>query len=78
MYGIVLNYSPIYHPQENGMAEATNKEIVGNIQRNLEDKKVEWLEELSKVLWAQKMRKKRVMDESLFATVLRIAAVLLT
>ena len=34
-----LNYSLVYHPQANGMAKATNKAIVGNIQRNLEDQK---------------------------------------
>jgi len=30
MYGIRVNYSPVYHPQANGMAEATNKAIVAN------------------------------------------------
>ena len=24
MYGIKINFSPVYHPQANGMAEATN------------------------------------------------------
>ena len=52
MYGIRLNYSPVYHPHENGMVEATNKMIVGNIRRNLEEKKGGWLEELLKVVWA--------------------------
>ena len=31
MYGIKVNYSPVYHPQANGMDEATNKVIVVNI-----------------------------------------------
>lgn len=66
MYGIALNYLPIYHSQENGMAEATNKAIVGNIRRNLEDKKGVWVEELSKVLWSQRTTKKRATDESPF------------
>ena len=37
MYGIKANYSLVYHPQVNGMAKATNKAIVGNMLRNLED-----------------------------------------
>ena len=53
MYGIKVNYSSVYHPQENGMTEVTNKELVGNMRRKLEDKKGAWLEELPKVLWAQ-------------------------
>ncbi|KAL5573453.1 hypothetical protein UlMin_023050 [Ulmus minor] len=65
MYGITMNYSPVYHPQANRMAEATNKAIVGNIRRNLEDKKGVWLKELPKVLWAQKTTKRRATDESL-------------
>ena len=39
IYGMRVNYSLVYHPQANGMVEATNKAIVGNMRRNLEDKK---------------------------------------
>ena len=52
MYIIGLNYSPVYHPQANRMAKVTNKAIIGNIRRNVKDKKGAWLEELPKVLWA--------------------------
>ena len=75
MYGIRVNYSPVYHPQANSMAEATNKAVVGNMRRNLEDKKGAWLEELPKVLWAQRMTKKRATDESPFALVFGTEAV---
>ena len=64
-----MNYSPVYHPQANRMVEATNKAIVGNMRRNLEDKKRAWLEKLPKVLWAQMTTKKRATDESPFALV---------
>ena len=78
MYGIKIKFSPVYHPQANGMEKVTNKLIVGNIWRNLEDKKGAWLEELPKVLWAQQMIKKRVIDESPFALVHGIEVVLMT
>ena len=78
IYGIRVNYSPAYHPQVNGMAEATNKMIVRTMQRNLEDKKGAWLEELPKVLWAQRTMNKRVTDESPFTLVFRTEAVLPT
>ena len=78
MYGITVNYSPVYHPQANGMTKATNKAILGNMRMNLEDKKGAWLEELSKVLWAQRTTKKRVTDESPFALVFGTEAVLPT
>ena len=60
------------------MAEATNKLIVGNLQRNLEERKGAWLEELPKVLWAQRTTKKRATDETPFALVYGTEAVLPT
>ena len=53
MYGIKIKFSPVYHPHANGMAKATNKLVVGNLRRNLEERRVAWLEELLKVLWVQ-------------------------
>ncbi|KAL5555669.1 hypothetical protein UlMin_037905 [Ulmus minor] len=50
MYGIKIKFSPVYHPQANEMTKATNKLIVGNLRRNLEERRGAWLEELSKVL----------------------------
>ena len=38
MYEIKINYLLVYYPQENGMAQATNKLVVGNLRRNLEEK----------------------------------------
>ena len=31
MYGIKIKFSPVYHPQANGMEEATNKLAIGNL-----------------------------------------------
>ena len=78
MYEITVNYSPVYHPQANGMTKATNKAILGNMRMNLEDKKGAWLEELPKVLWAQRTMKNIETDESPFALVFRMEAVLST
>ena len=78
IYGIKINFSLVYHPQANGMAEATNKLIVGNFLRNLDERRGAWLEELPKVLWAQRSMKKRVMDETPFALVYGSKAVVQT
>ena len=55
---IRINFSPVYYPQANEMAEATNKVLVNNLKRHLEGKKGGWLEELPKVLWAQRITRK--------------------
>lgn len=39
MYRIKVNYSSVYHPQAKEMIEEMNKTILGNMRRNLEDKK---------------------------------------
>ena len=78
MYGIKINFSPVYHPQANRMVEATNKLIVGNLRQNLEEKRGAWLEEILKVLWAQRMTKKRSMDETPFALVYGTKVILST
>ena len=59
------------------MAEATNKLIVGNIRRNLQDKREAWLKDLPKVLWAQQTTKKRATNDSPFTLVYRIKTVCL-
>ena len=50
-YGVKLDFSSVYYTQANGMAEVTNKVIVNNLKKNLDDKKFFfWLEELLNVL----------------------------
>ena len=78
MYGIKINFSPIYHLHANGMAKAKNKLIVGNLRMNLEERRGAWLEELPKVLWAQRTTKKRAIDETPFALVYGTEAILPT
>ena len=51
---IQLRYSTPRHPQANGQAESTNKMIITNMKKRLEDAKGRWLEELPGVLWASR------------------------
>ena len=76
IYGIKINFSPVYHPQANGMAKAKNQLIVGNLQRNLEERRGAWLEELPNVLRVQRTTKKRATYETPFSLVYRIEAIL--
>ena len=76
MYGIKINFSPVYYPQANGMAEAINKLIVGNLRLNLEERRGVGLEELPKVLWAQQTMKKKATDETPFTLVYGTEAIL--
>ena len=39
IYNINIIFVPIYHSQANRMAEATNKAIVANMRKNLEEKR---------------------------------------
>ena len=58
------------------MVKATNKLIVGNLRKNLEEKMGSWFEELSKVFLTQRTTKKRSTNDSPFALVFRIEVVL--
>ena len=69
MYNIKIKFALVYHPQANGMAKMTNKIIIANMRKNLEEKKGSWLKELPKVLCAQRTTKKKATDKSLFALV---------
>ena len=63
MYEIKVNYSPAYYPQANGMVEVTNKAIVGNMRRNLEDKKgAGWKKHQKFYGLREKRRKERRMN----------------
>ena len=77
-HGIRINFSPVYYPQANGMAEATNRVLVNNLKRRLEKEKGGWLEELPKVLWAQRTTRKEATGETPFSLVYGSEAVLPT
>ena len=58
-YHINLNHSIAYYPQANGLAESSNKILVGIIKKLLEDNKRDWHTNLKYALWANKMNTKR-------------------
>nr|XP_009588927.1 uncharacterized protein LOC104086388 [Nicotiana tomentosiformis] len=61
--------SSLYHPSANGQAESTNKMIIQNFKKKLEDVKGKWPEELPGVLWACQTTAKLSIGQSLFSLV---------
>ncbi|XP_070039354.1 uncharacterized protein [Nicotiana tomentosiformis] len=47
-----------YHPSGNGQAESTNKTIIQNLKKRLNDAKGKWREMLPEVLWAYRTMSK--------------------
>ncbi|XP_075083567.1 uncharacterized protein LOC142167302 [Nicotiana tabacum] len=63
-----ITYSP-YHPSANRQAESTNKVIIQNLKKKLEDAKGKLLDELSGVLWTYRTMTKSSMGETPFSLV---------
>ena len=53
----MMTSTPI-HPQANGQVESSNKIIVNNLKKRLDEKKRRWAEELPFVLWVDKTTSK--------------------
>nr|XP_016490023.1 PREDICTED: uncharacterized protein LOC107809844 [Nicotiana tabacum] len=58
-----------YHPRANGQATSTNKVIIQNLKKKLEDDKGKWPEELPGVLWAYRTIAKSSTGETPFSLV---------
>ncbi|XP_070009727.1 uncharacterized protein [Nicotiana sylvestris] len=58
-----------YHPVGNGQAESTNKIIVNNLKKRLEESKGNWPELLPGVLWAYRTTTKTSTSETPFSLV---------
>lgn len=69
--------TPTY-PQANGQAESSNKTIINGINRRLVAKKGKWVEELPKVLWANRTTPQTATGHSPFSLVYGCEAVLPT
>ena len=60
-------YSTLAYPQSNGQVEATNKAIMNELKKRLDDAKGRWAEELPNILWAYRTTPKRSTRETLFS-----------
>ncbi|XP_070020386.1 uncharacterized protein [Nicotiana sylvestris] len=58
-----------YHPVVNGQAELTNKIIINNLKKRLQEAKVNWPEVLPGVLWAYRTTAKTSTGETPFSLV---------
>ncbi|XP_070017507.1 uncharacterized protein [Nicotiana sylvestris] len=58
-----------YHPVGNGQAESTNKVIINNLKKCLEESKCNWPEVLPGVLWAYRTTAKISTRETPFSLV---------
>ncbi|XP_033515691.1 uncharacterized protein [Nicotiana tomentosiformis] len=58
-----------YHPMANGKAESTNKVIINNLKKRLQESKGKWQKVLPGVLWAYRMMTKRSTGETPFLLV---------
>nr|XP_009618090.1 uncharacterized protein LOC104110325 [Nicotiana tomentosiformis] len=58
-----------YHPAANGQDEPTNKVIINNLKKRLEESKGKWPEVLPRVFWAYRTKTKISMGETPFSLV---------
>ena len=73
----MITSTPIY-PQANGQAESSNKIIVNNLKKRLDEKKGKWAEELPFVLWADRTTAKTATCQTPYALVFGTEAVIPT
>ncbi|KFK26623.1 hypothetical protein AALP_AA8G272900 [Arabis alpina] len=64
---IRLNKSTHRYPQGNGQAEATNKVIISELKKRLDEKKNLWADELDGVLWAFRTTLRQSTDRTPFS-----------
>ncbi|XP_060211846.1 uncharacterized protein LOC132639416 [Lycium barbarum] len=65
-----------YPPSSNGQAESTNKTVIQNLKKKLEDAKGVWPSKLSDVLWAYRTTAKSSTGETPFSLVYRAKALI--
>ncbi|XP_070052106.1 uncharacterized protein [Nicotiana tomentosiformis] len=66
-----------YHPTSNGQAESTNKVIIQDLKKKLEDAKGKWPDDLLGVLWAYRTTAKLRTGETPFSLVYGSEALML-
>jgi len=68
-YGITLSYSSLYHPQDNGQAESSNKSLMKIIKRIIGNNMKPWDSKIKLVAWDDRVTIKRVIGKSPFELV---------
>lgn len=63
-YGIIISHSSPYHPQGNGQAKSSNKNILKIIKKMLGQNKKAWDSKLNLALWADRVIVKKSIGKS--------------
>ncbi|XP_071739727.1 uncharacterized protein [Rutidosis leptorrhynchoides] len=69
----VQKFTSVAHPQDNGLCEVTNRDIVSSIKKRLYEKRTGWVDELPNVLWAHRTTFKKSTKERRFMAAIREA-----
>ena len=68
-HNIYLSTSSNYYPQDNGLAESSNKNLIRIIKRTIEDNQRCWHQKLRTALWADRITPKSSIGNSPFILV---------
>ena len=74
-WNITLVTSTPRYPQANGQEESSNKIIINNLKKRLEDAKGKWADHLPYVLWSDRTTPKTAIGQSPFSLVYGCEAV---
>ena len=77
-YQITLGYLTTYYPQDNGLAESSNKSLVNIIKKLLETNKKGWHKKPVNALWADRVSHKKSIGMSAFELVYDVDTVFTT
>ncbi|CAM8877724.1 unnamed protein product [Rhodiola kirilowii] len=61
-----IGHLPAYHPQTNGQAEISNREIKGILEKMVKPTRKDWSQRLNDALWAYRMAYKTPIGTSPF------------
>ena len=65
-YGITLSHSSNYYPQENGLVESTNKNLMNILKKVVGENKKSWDSKIKYAVWADRITTKTSMGKTPF------------
>ena len=68
-YGVRHRTSLAYHPQENGQAEVSNREIKSILEKTVNNSRTDWSKKIDDALWAYRIAFKTPLGMSPFSIV---------